>query len=271
MKQYTYIDAENNLSRKVEENYDEITWEQVRPIMMNIWEWYMKRFGWTSQEIIEEYQKKQCRISDIVEFEYLPTGTEERYHNVVKIKERVAQMKVSVERRKEWILCDQCLVKSQYRDVAGRKVLKGLLMKYFPFLKEDVFYKEEIGDVDMSEIKVKEIVPFIENMTMEDLSRMTYHKWNELKKKIAKKKEIKREIFNIYFDNDGKFCLFIKSSELAVYIDLESLLNRDFDEILSKDRLVQNTFIAKLSPEKQKERIEHPAIMRIKRYCEEGE
>ena len=141
MKQYTYIDAENNLSRRVEENYDEITWEQVRPIVMNIWEWYIKRFGWTFQEIIEEYQKKQCRIRDIVEFEYLPTGMEERYYNVVKIKERVAQMKASVEGRKEWILCDQCLVESQYRNVMGREVLEGLLMKYFPFLKEDVFYK----------------------------------------------------------------------------------------------------------------------------------
>lgn len=271
MKQYTYVDAENNLSRKVEENYDKITWEQVRPIVMNIWEWYMKRFGWTFQEIIEEYQKKQCRISDIVEFEYLPTGTEERHHNVVKIKEGVAHMKRNVGGKKEWILCDQCLVVSQYRNVAGRKVLEGLLMKYFPFLKEDVFYKKEIGDEDMSEIKVKEIVPFIENMTMEELSRMTYYKWNELKKKIVKKKEIKRKIFDVYFDDNGKYCLFIKSSELAVNIDLESLLNQDFDGILNKDRLVQNMFIAKLSPEKQKERIEHPAIMRIKRYCEEGE
>lgn len=271
MKQYTYIDAENNLSRRVEENYDEITWEQVRPIVMNIWEWYMKRFGWTSQEIIEEYQKQKCEIREIAEFEYLTTGTVERYPGAVKIKERVAHMKVSVKGKEEWILCDQCLVKSQYKNVAGRKVLEGLLMKYFPFLKEDVFYKEEIGDVDMSEIKVKEIVPFIENMTMEDLSRMTYYKWNELKKRIVKKKEIKRKIFNVYFDDDGKYCLFIDSSKLAVYIDLESLFKRDFDEILNKDRIAQNMFIAKLSPEEQKERIEHPAIMRIKRYCEEGE
>lgn len=271
MKQYTYLDAERNLSKRVEENYNEITWEQVRPIVINIWEWYMKKFGWMSQEIIEEYQKKKCKIREIAEFEYLQTGTAEYYPWAVKIKEGVAKMKVSVGRKVEWILCDQCLKESPYKGVASGKALEGMLMKYFPFLKEDIFYKEEMGDADMSEIGVKEIIPFIENMTMEELSRMSCSEWDGLKEKIVKKKKIKRKIFNIYFNDDGKFCLFINSSELAVYIDLESLFKQDFDEILNKDRLAQRWFIEKLSPEKQKERIEHPAIMRIKRYCEEGE
>lgn len=260
MEQVSHLEPVMNLSERVKEDYSELTWENVRPIISRMWEWWKEKFRLNTQDIIDRYIKTECKVRDIAKFDYIPSDVDYSGY-AVKFKENVANIRIKVGRKEKWVPCDQCLKETDYSSLANKKVLNVLLMEKFPFLNEDMFYEVEETEVDLSKKKVKDLIKQIGDMTIEELR-------NSESFGVIKLKERKQK-FEIYFDEKGKHCLFIHTGKISTYIDIESLLNRNFEEIIKEDKKVNGLFTNELTQEEQGKRNGSPLLRRIKEYCEE--
>lgn len=274
MEQYTYQDSIRNLDRRVSENFSEITWKQIRPIVKLVWSQYLQ-IGWTLDEIIEEYKRMNIDVSSVCKFDYIPNKDLEKYEKDkyrVLVRQSVAKMYCSwVEGQDKYVWCDQTLTNGSYVSVDAKKVAEELLMKKFPFFKEDVFYEmKKVNDVKaIYETPVRNLIDCIGDMTVEELKAITTTKLL----KIARDKAVKEKSmpkFAVYFEKSGKPDMFLETNYLSFRIGLEELSNKDWDAIVNFDSVSQSLYYDSLSKEQQMARLNNSMVQRVKEYCLTG-
>lgn len=274
MKQY-YFKSEtiHNLKDRVSEDYSVLTWEYVLPIIKGIWKMYMDNAGVRLEDIIEAYKNNNRDIYGSVAFDYRPCSSEIKETYGMLHKENVSLMKVGEDKHGNPIYapCDQYLVASDYFSVDANKVVMDVLKKTFPFLDEDVFYREkELEYNDLSDMKVKDIIDIIGDWSIGSLTKEKLEKDKEIFERIKKTKKVREPLWKAYFSGYDTHLFIGEGGCISVLVDLKLLKERNYDEIISKDYDIQKWFIDELSEEKKRSRISNPMMDRIKQYCLTG-
>lgn len=259
MKQFRETSDNSNLDRYVCENYHEISFDFIKPIIEKAWEKYMKLFGWTIDEIVDAYRKTKSDIGGIVSFNY----EDSRRENKFITKPRCAKIVVrsSSGKVKNYIECDQTVVKSSYFGTFSKSALTYLVVKRFPFLSE--LKKEEKKSMYVNSYlrdkKISEIPEEYRDKTLAEL----YSCYDRIEVT-----EVVDE-FSVYFEEnwDNPF-FFVECPKLSFIVDFKGLIEKDFDKIVEKDRSMQEMFIKKLTIEEMEERLNNRGMQMIREYCE---
>lgn len=274
MKQYDFkSETIHNLKDKVSEDYSALTWEYISPIISWMWKGYIDNAGVSLEDIIDSYKDKERDIYGSVSFDYRPCSSERNYNFGILHKENVSLMKAGKDRSGNpiYVPCDQYIVPSDYFSVDANRVVMDVLKKTFPFLDEDVFYREkEFEYNDLSDMKVKDIIDIIGDWSIGSLTKEKLEKDKEILEKIKKTKKVREPLWKAYFSRYDTHLFIGEGGCISVLVDLKLLKERNYDEIISKDYDIQKWFIDKLSEEKKRSRISNPMMDRIKKYCLTG-
>lgn len=283
MKQYKHSEVTNNFTESVREDFSQISWEMVKPLLKHKWQTYIDLMEWDIDHIVELYQSLGYRIQDICDFDYEPNAQQEYYQtnqafllvkpNVAKSYNEHVSKKVGYN---VYTWYDQYVTLTNYHGVSSKEVLKALILESFPFFKESVFYKP---------VEVKKDFSYLEYFTLEELAEMDAFKAmtaaqfkrmfdSQIIELIPDNKMVQNKpLFSVYFNESNETCnlsLFVETNNIAVIVPLEALKNRNIDFIESNDYTSQKMFLDKLSPMERGERISNPPMERIKEYCTNG-
>ena len=274
MKQYNFTsETIHNLKDKVSEDYSVLTWEYVSPIINGMWKAYIDNAGVSPGDIIDSYKDKERDIYGSVSFDYRPCSSERRDAFGILHKENISLMKAGKDRHGNpiYVPCDQYLVPSDYFSVDANKVVMDVLKKTFPFLNDDVFYKEEELEYnDLFDMKVKDIVDIIGDWSIGSLMKDKISGNKEILKRAKKTKKVRNPLWKAYFSECDTNIFISDGDFLSVLVDLKLLRERNYDEIINEDYCRQKWFIEKLSEETKERRINNPMMDRIKEYCLTG-
>lgn len=274
MKQYDFkSETTHNLKDKVSEDYSVLTWEYISPIISGMWKGYIDNAGVSLEDIIDSYKKNNCDIYGSVTFEYIPCSLEGKWNFGILHKANVSSMKTGKDKYGNPIYtpCDQYIIRSDFFSVDANKVVMDVLKKTFPFLDEDVFYREkELEYNDLSDMKVKDIIDIIGDWSIGSLTKEKLEKDKEILEKIKKTKKVREPLWKAYFSESDTHIFIGEGGCISVLVDLKLLRERNYDGIINKDYDIQKWFIDKLSEEKKERRINNPMMDRIKEYCLTG-
>lgn len=259
MKQFKEIDSDSNLDRYVCESYHEVSFDFIKPIIEKAWENYMKIFGWTIDEIVDAYRKTKSDIGGIIMFDYADSRKENKFIT----KPRCAKIVVrgSNGEVKDYIECDQTVVRSPYFGTFSKNALTYLVVKRFPFLSE--LKKEEKKSMYvysyLRDKKISEIPEEYKDKTLAELYSC-YDKIEVTEVENAFSVYFKEYMDNLYF--------FVDYPKLSFIVDFKDLIDKNFDKIVEKDRSMQEMFIKNLTIEEMEERLNSRGMQMIREYCE---
>lgn len=258
MKQFKETYNKSNLDRYVGENYHEVDFDFVKPIIEERWKGYMNLFGWSIDEVLDAYQKTKSDISGLVQFDYVPSKEDNKFVTKPMCAKIVIEHK---GKKNEYITCDQRIVASSYFGTFSKNALTYLVVKRFPFLSE--LRKEERKKMYvcnyLQDKRVSEIPEEYRDRTLKDL----YSCYDKIEVT-----EVVDE-FSIYFNDHGeRLYFFMKYPKLSFIINFEDLINKDFNGIVEKDHSMQEVFIKMLTNEETEERLNSRGMRMIREYCE---
>ena len=259
MKQFQETESRSNLDVYVCENYHEVSFDFIKPIIKEAWKRYIKLFGWTIDEIVDAYRKTKSDISGLIWFDYIPS----KDGNKFVTKPRCAKIVIRTNngKIKDCIECDQRVVRSSYFETFSKNALTYLVVKRFPFLSE--LKKEEKKSMYMctylQDKKISEIPEEYKDRTLKEL----YSCYDKV--------EVTEVVdgFSVYFnDYSDNLYFFVECPKLSFIVDFKALLDKNFNEIVEIDHSMQSMFIKKFTDKEVEERLNSRGMRMIREYCE---
>ena len=247
MKQVIYTNGKiENLDRKVNENYNELTENQILQVISYMWKKHIEMFGFTPKQIYNAYKKLGISVDSIVQFEYFPKDTPLK--GIVLIKEDVAYN--VPKKRKDLCLLSQYIAPYSYFNVSANKVFEKLFFDKYPELDKEPFVWYETKSVNIEDLlnkKISDILEFKE-LTLREIIKILTKK-DEISNYLNQ--EIKRRNIHTYFDSDLIFLSYRAKDNIhrtiTYNIKIESFVNGNIDKIIEYDEISNQYFLNSLS------------------------
>ena len=232
MKQYNH-ESNSNFDRYVSESLEGITYADVIDMVAEDQSENLKILGLSKGaflEILNEYgNSKECRMSNLLSFEYVRSGHNYYKYSLLK-KERcaLAKFKLSEDRRK---MCedyvDQLIVLNDYRGVFYTQLWCKYFKYRFPVLCGDIFYKESVKKDYITLRQFIEENPSALDMKVDEVSG-TLIVNSSLREMPCKEWKVQ------IYDNDfNTWLLFIETENKTAYVDVKALVDKDWDLLVN--------------------------------------
>lgn len=294
MKQYGAVETNRNLAYYFPENFENVTWEMLKPIIEKIWENQINTFGFTLDEIIDTYQRLGFKFRDVAEYEYISQGSRDMikqlYPWYIHLEDKRAFANIPIKQGRKILdykqeRMDVYLCEYQYRDVAANKVFRDLFLAKYPFLKdEDLFKVSEMEkvyycDVLFDDLKDEELEIFFKGKTLKDIA--CHLSTNPNYMKLYAKKEVENSLVKCYFDSsiffidcdkEGKLDKEKKWNEVApaLLIPYKDFAERNFQGILNACNNRKDIVWSRYTEEAVKKYHNNPILDRLEKWCKEG-
>lgn len=228
MKQYNH-ESSRNLDRYVSESLEGVTYSDIIDMVTEDQSESLKILGLSKGaflEILNEYgNNKECRMSNLLSFEYVRSGHNYYKYSLLK-KERcaLAKFKLPEDRRK---ICedyvDQLIVLNDYRGTFYTQLWRKYFKYRFPVLCDDIFYKESVKKDYITLRQFIEENPSVLDMKVYEVNRVLTVD-SSLREMKCKEWKVQ-----IYDNNSTTWLLFIETENKTAYVDVKALVDKDWD------------------------------------------
>lgn len=232
MKQYNH-ESNSNLDRYVSESLEGVTYADVIDMVAEDQSESLKILGLSKGaflEILNEYgNNKECRISNLLSFEYVRSGHNHYKYSLLK-KERcaLAKFRLPEDRRKMFEdYVDQLIVLNDYRGSFYTQLWRKYFKCRFPVLCDEIFYKESVKKDYITLRQFIEENPSVLDMKVDEVNGVLTVN-SSLREMPCKEWKVQ------IYDNDYiTWLLFIETENKTAYVDVKALVDKDWDLLVN--------------------------------------
>lgn len=228
MKQFNY-QSSSNLDRYVKESLDGITYEDIIDMVADDQSEAMDILKLSKEQLLEilnEFGKApECRIKDLLSFEYVKSGSNVYEYSLVKQKKCAMAKFIEHDERqnkyyKEYV--DQVVILNPYRSTFYTQLYRKYFKYRFPVFCNEIFYKES---VESDYITLRR---FIEERP-EMLDKNVDYVWSVMKEGTLREIPCKKWKVQVYDCSMKTWLLFIETETKTAYVNVKALVDKDWD------------------------------------------
>lgn len=213
MKQFEYIESNNNLDRYVSININDYTKLDLFPAYRSEFEKMMRLFKIGDMELTSLLDKMGVRNDELVDVEFFPSGQE---HNLIlKTKVAYTARKYVGKKWREPYLVDACAVMGQYIEVTSRKVFDNMLKERYPFLVK------KIKDTEVKNFSCKRLEELWNDERLRDKTV------RELMSGVLDDVIIDKWIMIAYYDSNKISLGFFDTEAGKMFINVDAMIEGD--------------------------------------------